>query len=67
MTGWHMRIGEAAERVGLSIRTIRHYEDAAWSCRRRAARTRVRTLRERLATAEGFAQQLQNHIDLHNR
>lgn len=23
-----MRIGEAAERVGLSIRTIRHYEDA---------------------------------------
>jgi DNA-binding transcriptional MerR regulator len=28
MTGRHMQIGEAAERVGLSIRTIRHYEDA---------------------------------------
>lgn len=27
-TGTLMRIGEAAERVGLSIRTIRHYEDA---------------------------------------
>ena len=24
----HMQIGEAAERVGLSIRTIRHYEEA---------------------------------------
>jgi MerR family transcriptional regulator, copper efflux regulator len=28
MTGGHMQIGEAADRVGLSIRTIRHYEDA---------------------------------------
>ncbi|MER7281114.1 MerR family transcriptional regulator [Dactylosporangium sp. NPDC000244] len=28
MTGRHMQIGEAAERVGLSIRTIRHYEEA---------------------------------------
>ncbi|MBU8858597.1 MerR family transcriptional regulator [Micromonospora sp. WMMB482] len=27
-TGRLMQIGEAAERVGLSIRTIRHYEDA---------------------------------------
>jgi DNA-binding transcriptional MerR regulator len=27
-TGQHMQIGEAADRVGLSIRTIRHYEDA---------------------------------------
>ena len=26
--GRHMQIGEAAERVGLSIRTIRHYEEA---------------------------------------
>ncbi|MGI5149334.1 MerR family transcriptional regulator [Plantactinospora sp. CA-294935] len=29
MTGRHMQIGEAAERVGLSIRTIRHYEDVS--------------------------------------
>lgn len=28
MTGRHMQIGEAAERVGLSIRTIRHYDEA---------------------------------------
>ena len=28
MTERHMQIGEAAERVGLSIRTIRHYEEA---------------------------------------
>jgi MerR family transcriptional regulator, copper efflux regulator len=27
-TGRLMQIGEAAERIGLSIRTIRHYEDA---------------------------------------
>lgn len=27
-TGRPMQIGEAAERVGLSIRTIRHYEEA---------------------------------------
>ncbi len=27
MTGRRMQIGEAAERVGLSIRTIRHYEE----------------------------------------
>ncbi|OEJ95543.1 MerR family transcriptional regulator [Streptomyces thermolilacinus] len=25
---WHMRIGEVAQRTGLSLRTIRHYEDA---------------------------------------
>lgn len=28
MSAGRMQIGEAAERVGLSIRTIRHYEDA---------------------------------------
>ncbi|WP_328459528.1 MerR family transcriptional regulator [Actinoplanes sp. NBC_00393] len=28
MTAGRMQIGEAAERVGLSIRTLRHYEDA---------------------------------------
>lgn len=28
MTAGHMQIGEAAERAGLSIRTIRHYEEA---------------------------------------
>ncbi|MBB3095833.1 DNA-binding transcriptional MerR regulator [Actinoplanes campanulatus] len=28
MTAGRMRIGEAAERVGLSIRTLRHYEEA---------------------------------------
>jgi DNA-binding transcriptional MerR regulator len=28
MESGRMQIGEAAERVGLSIRTIRHYEDA---------------------------------------
>ncbi|BAL88231.1 putative MerR-family transcriptional regulator [Actinoplanes missouriensis 431] len=28
MTAGHMQIGEAADRVGLSIRTIRHYEEA---------------------------------------
>lgn len=28
MNTGHMQIGEAAERVGLSIRTIRHYEEA---------------------------------------
>jgi MerR family copper efflux transcriptional regulator len=28
MTAGRMQIGEAAERVGLSIRTIRHYEEA---------------------------------------
>ncbi|WP_228978211.1 MerR family transcriptional regulator [Streptomyces sp. DH12] len=25
---WHMRIGEVAERTGLPLRSIRHYEDA---------------------------------------
>ena len=122
----HMQIGEAADRVGLSIRTIRHYEDAGLvvpSARseggfrlytepdldrlrvikrmkplgftldemrdllqildalataegeRRAelqdrlamfhtaAQNRVEALREQLATAEGFARQIQNHID----
>jgi DNA-binding transcriptional MerR regulator len=125
MTAGRMQIGEAAERVGLSIRTIRHYEDAGLvvpSARSEggfrlytepdldrlrvikrmkplgftldemrdllhildalgtadgdhraalqdrlamfhtAARHRVETLREQLATAEGFAQQIQDHI-----
>jgi MerR family copper efflux transcriptional regulator len=129
MTGRHMQIGEAAERVGLSIRTIRHYEDAGLvvpSARSEggfrlytepdldrlrvvkrmkplgftleemrdllqilddlatahggeraglqdrlamfhtAARTRVQALREQLATAEGFAQQIQDQIELHS-
>lgn len=129
MTGRHMQIGEAAERVGLSIRTIRHYEDAglvvpsarseggfrlytepdldrlrvvrrmkplgftleemrdllrilddlatAHDDERAAlqdrlamfhtiAQTRVQALREQLATAEGFAQQIQDHINLHS-
>ena len=128
MTGRHMQIGEAAERVGLSIRTIRHYEDAGLvvpSARSEggfrlytepdldrlrvikrmkplsftleemrdllhildglttatgterdalldrlamfhtAAQSRVEALREQLATAEGFAQQIQQHLDRH--
>jgi MerR family transcriptional regulator, copper efflux regulator len=130
MTGRHMQIGEAAERVGLSIRTIRHYEDAGLiipSARsdggfrlytepdlarlavvkrmkplgftleemrdllgvldalatgtadtaelaalrdrlamyHQAALARVQALREQLATAEGFAQQIQEQINLH--
>jgi MerR family copper efflux transcriptional regulator len=32
-----------------------------------AAQTRVRALREQLATAEGFARQIQDHIDHHTR
>jgi DNA-binding transcriptional MerR regulator len=125
MTGRHMQIGEAAERVGLSIRTIRHYEEAGLivpSARsdggfrlytepdldrlrvvkrmkplgftldemrdllqllddlnagtgdlsrlagyHGAARARVQTLRDQLATAEGFAQQMQEHLDQHSR
>jgi DNA-binding transcriptional MerR regulator len=122
----HMQIGEAAERVGLSIRTIRHYEEAGLvvpSARsdggfrlytepdldrlrvikrmkplgftleemrdlltvldalataegdqranlqdrlamfHTAAQNRVQALREQLATAEGFAQQIQDHIN----
>ena len=122
----HMQIGEAADRVGLSIRTIRHYEDAGLvvpSARSEggfrlytepdldrlrvikrmkplgftldemrdllqildglataegtgrdalldrlamfhtAAQNRVGALREQLATAEGFAQQIQDHIN----
>jgi DNA-binding transcriptional MerR regulator len=129
MTGRHMQIGEAAERVGLSIRTIRHYEDAglvvpsarseggfrlytepdldrlrvikrmkplgftleemrellqvldalasAEGSQRAAlqdrlvmfhtgAQARVEALREQLATAEGFAQQIQHQINLHD-
>ena len=31
-----------------------------------AAQTRVQALREQLATAEGFAQQIQDHIDQHD-
>ncbi|MFC6568688.1 MerR family transcriptional regulator [Actinoplanes utahensis] len=127
MTGRHMQIGEAAERVGLSIRTIRHYEDAGLivpSARsdggfrlytepdldrlrvvkrmkplgftldemrdllaildeltagtgertallqrlagyHEAAQARVQTLRDQLGTAEGFAQQMQDHLDHH--
>ncbi|MFI5493686.1 MerR family transcriptional regulator [Actinoplanes sp. NPDC051859] len=126
MTSGRMQIGEAAERVGLSIRTIRHYEDAGLivpSARSEggfrlytapdldrlrvvkrmkplgftldemrdlldildrlatatgdertalhdrlamfhtAAQSRVQALREQLATAEGFAQQIRDHID----
>ena len=129
MAGRHMQIGEAAERVGLSIRTIRHYEDvglimpsarseggfrlytepdldrlrvakrmkplgftleemrdllqlldnltdahgdirAALQDRlamfHAAAQARVQALRDQLATAEGFARQIQDHIDLHS-
>ncbi|WP_428966051.1 MerR family transcriptional regulator [Micromonospora fluostatini] len=131
MTGRHMQIGEAAERVGLSIRTIRHYEEAGLvlpsarseggfrlytepdlarlavvkrmkplgftldemrdllaildglahdttpgaeraALRERlamfhtAAQARVDALREQLATAEGFAQQMQDQIELHS-
>lgn len=127
MTERHIQIGEAAERVGLSIRTIRHYEEAGLivpSARsdggfrlytepdldrlrvvkrmkplgftldemrdllaildnltagtgdrpallnrltsyQQAAHTRVQTLREQLATAEGFARQMQDHLDRH--
>lgn len=130
MAGRHMQIGEAAERVGLSIRTIRHYEEAGLvlpSARsdggfrlytepdldrlrvvkrmkplgftldemrdlltildgladdaspaderahlrdrlamfHTAAHTRVQALREQLATAEGFAQQIQEQISRH--
>ncbi|MFI5935069.1 MerR family transcriptional regulator [Actinoplanes sp. NPDC051494] len=125
-----MQIGEAAERVGLSIRTIRHYEDAGLimpSARseggfrlytepdiarlavvkrmkplgftldemrdllelldaltaadpgagraalldrltmfHEAAQARVRALRDQLTMAEGFAGQIQQHIDFHN-
>ncbi|MEV4703941.1 MerR family transcriptional regulator [Actinoplanes sp. NPDC049316] len=130
MTAGRMQIGEAAERVGLSIRTIRHYEEAGLvipSARSEggfrlytepdldrlrvvkrmkplgftleemrdllqildalavaqgderaalqdrlamfhtAAQNRVQALREQLATAEGFARQIQDHIDQHNR
>ncbi|GAA1582679.1 MerR family transcriptional regulator [Actinoplanes couchii] len=124
-----MQIGEAAERVGLSIRTIRHYEEAGLivpSARsdggfrlytdpdldrlrvvkrmkplgftldemrdlleildqltadtgdraalmdrlagyHRAADTRVQTLRDQLAHAEGFAEQMRDHLDQHTR
>lgn len=130
MSGRHMQIGEAAERIGLSIRTIRHYDDAGLvvpSARSEgrfrlyteadldrlrvikrmkplgftleemrdllqildhlasaqddtraalqhrlatfhtAVQTRVQQLRTQLATAEGFAQQIQDHIDEHRR
>ncbi|MFY1703125.1 MerR family transcriptional regulator [Micromonospora sp. WMMA1923] len=131
MTGRHMQIGEVAERVGLSIRTIRHYEEVGLvppssrsdggfrlytepdlarlavvkrmkplgftldemrdlltvldgladgrtpdteraALRERlatfqtAAQTRVSALREQLATAEGFARQMQDQIDRHS-
>ena len=33
----------------------------------RAARSRVETLREQLATAEGFARQMQEHLAHHTR
>ncbi len=126
-----MQIGEAAERVGLSIRTIRHYEEVGLvipSARSEggfrlytepdlarlrvvkrmkplgftldemrdllavldaltandtsrdehdrirdrlamfhtAAQTRVAGLRDQLAKAEGFAAQLQHHLDRHS-
>ncbi|MFC7546649.1 MerR family transcriptional regulator [Plantactinospora sp. GCM10030261] len=131
MRGRHMQTGEVAERVGLSIRTIRHYEEVGLvppsarseggfrlytdpdlarltvvkrmkplgftlhemrdllavldnlasdttpdttraTLRERlamfhtAAQTRMNTLREQLATAESFAQQMQEQINLHN-
>ncbi|MEV0391679.1 MerR family transcriptional regulator [Polymorphospora rubra] len=126
-----MQIGEAAERVGLSIRTIRHYEEAGLivpSARseggfrlytqpdldrlavvkrmkplgftleemrdlltlldaladtepgaertalldrlamfHQAATARVQALRDQLATAEGFARQMQDQLDIHRR
>ena len=129
MTGRHMQIGEAADKVGLSIRTIRHYEEAGLivpSARsdggfrlytepdidrlrvvkrmkppgftldemrdllqtlddltagagdrdalpkrlagyHDAAQTRVQQLRDQLATAEGFAQQIRHRLDQHTR
>jgi MerR family copper efflux transcriptional regulator len=129
MTGRHMQIGEAAEKVGLSIRTIRHYEEAGLivpSARsdggfrlytdpdldrlrvvkrmkplgftldemrdllrilddltahagdrgallqrlagyHEAAQSRVQQLREQLGTAEGFAEQMRDHLDQHTR
>ena len=122
-----MQIGEAADRVGLSIRTIRHYEEAGLivpsvrsnggfrlytepaldrlrvvkrmkplgftldemrdvlrllddltagvgdraaplerlAAYHRATEARVTALREQLATAEGFARQMQTHLDEH--
>lgn len=131
VTGRHMQIGEAAERVGLSIRTIRHYEEVGLvlpsarseggfrlytepdlarlavvkrmkplgftldemrdlltvldgltdgttpdeqraTLRERlalfhaAAQARMQALREQLASAEGFAQQMQDQISLHS-
>jgi MerR family copper efflux transcriptional regulator len=127
MTGRHMQIGEAAERVGLSIRTIRHYEEAGLivpsarteggfrlytepdldrlrvvkrmkplgftldemrdllailddlttgsgdrasllerlAAYHQAAEAQVETLRTQLATAEGFARQMHDHITQH--
>ncbi|MBM2614053.1 MerR family transcriptional regulator [Actinoplanes sp. LDG1-06] len=128
MTAGLMQIGEAAERVGLSIRTIRHYEEAGLvvpSARSEggfrlytepdldrlrvikrmkplgftleemrdllqildalatatgpervrlqdrlamfhtAAQNRVQALREQLDMAEGFASQIQDHINHH--
>ena len=32
------QIGEVASLVGLSLRTVRHYEDSGWSCPRPAPR-----------------------------
>ncbi|WP_430640889.1 MerR family DNA-binding protein [Couchioplanes caeruleus] len=32
-----------------------------------AAQARVQALREQLSTAEGFARQIQDHVDQHNR
>lgn len=131
-TGRRMQIGEAADRVGLSIRTIRHYEEAGLvvpSARSEggfrlytepdldrlrvvkrmkplgftldemrdllalldglaedttpdesraalreqlamfhaAAQARVQALREQLATAEGFAEQMREQVTLHHR
>ncbi len=38
MSERHMQIGEVAERTGLSLRTIRHYEDVGLVVPRPAAR-----------------------------
>ncbi|MBM7077281.1 MerR family transcriptional regulator [Micromonospora humida] len=66
-TGRLMQIGEAAERVGLSIRTIRHYEEAGLivPSARSEGGFRVTALRDQLAMAEGFADTLHDRLDHH--
>ncbi|WP_435872402.1 MerR family transcriptional regulator [Micromonospora humida] len=66
-TGRPMQIGEAAERVGLSIRTIRHYEEAGLivPSARSEGGFHVTALRDQLAMAEGFADTLHDRLDHH--